>query len=544
VFTPVAGTEYPSSPVVGDSWFIGGLASPYLYVSGDLAGKSTDNQDKIYYTATGWSLIESADIPSDIVKYVGLISDLATVDKNIYTTVVVQEAGRGGTFNYDASQSAVNDGGVVFDGWVREYSGSLNYKWYGLLVFEFFVSTIGNDSNDGFSAGTPFLTLQKAIDTYATFRRDIGEECTIHVADGTYSEGAVIDGIFSDSEIVISGASKLGTIIDGSSSSEHGLNFNNLCGGSRVKNITVQNFRADGKSGILFQNKTTGVVDTALIHNNYEANINCSGESILYVIGLSKISGDAKFGIRFYSHSRGSLGDGINNYEIRDANTAGVVIRDNSRCVCNDGLTVEDCNTFHFTAGVYIYKHSYCELRTTSIINCARAISAETLGVFDSQQGTITLTGNTIDKVFVDGSIDRTLYNSNNLIPYLFKPLSNPSGDLPSSNYHVVVDHNGATGLQFLTNGNDAKIDFDKDSRISYVASDGSIRFNSKSKEIRFNESAYYPTGTLSLGANGFGWDKVYANTYYVGSKAGLTRDIVTSGGTLKFEGGILVDVV
>jgi len=62
---------------------------------------------------------------------VDTINDLDTVDTTFFTTAIVKEEGRGGVFNYDASQSTVNDGGTIFDGWVRQYSGSVNVKWFG-----------------------------------------------------------------------------------------------------------------------------------------------------------------------------------------------------------------------------------------------------------------------------------------------------------------------------------------------------------------------------------------------------------------------------
>lgn len=46
-------------------------------------------------------------------------------------TVIVKDNNRGGTFIYDATKSAINNGGTIFDGWVRQYSGAVNVKWFG-----------------------------------------------------------------------------------------------------------------------------------------------------------------------------------------------------------------------------------------------------------------------------------------------------------------------------------------------------------------------------------------------------------------------------
>ena len=46
-------------------------------------------------------------------------------------TVIVKDNNRGGTFIYDATKSAVNNGGTVFNGWARQYDGAVNVKWFG-----------------------------------------------------------------------------------------------------------------------------------------------------------------------------------------------------------------------------------------------------------------------------------------------------------------------------------------------------------------------------------------------------------------------------
>ena len=48
-------------------------------------------------------------------------------------TVIVKDNNRGGTFIYDATQSAVNNSGTIFNGWVRQYSGAINVKWFGAV---------------------------------------------------------------------------------------------------------------------------------------------------------------------------------------------------------------------------------------------------------------------------------------------------------------------------------------------------------------------------------------------------------------------------
>ena len=39
--------------------------------------------------------------------------------------------GGGGVFKYDETRSDTNDGGTIIDGWVRQYDGSINVRWFG-----------------------------------------------------------------------------------------------------------------------------------------------------------------------------------------------------------------------------------------------------------------------------------------------------------------------------------------------------------------------------------------------------------------------------
>jgi len=56
---------------------------------------------------------------------------LLNTNKEINTTAIVKDNNRGGVFVYDATQSGVNNGGTIFNGWVRQYDGAVNVKWFG-----------------------------------------------------------------------------------------------------------------------------------------------------------------------------------------------------------------------------------------------------------------------------------------------------------------------------------------------------------------------------------------------------------------------------
>jgi hypothetical protein len=53
----------------------------------------------------------------------------------------------------------------------------------------YYVATTGSDSNTGLAAGSPFLTIQKAVDVVCSLDLSI-YQVTIQVADGTYTAGA------------------------------------------------------------------------------------------------------------------------------------------------------------------------------------------------------------------------------------------------------------------------------------------------------------------------------------------------------------------
>ncbi len=89
-WTPAVGTEYPSAPTLGDSYFIAGLSTPYTFVGGDLTGKETDNQDKIYYSDAGWILIEQRNIPEEMVTYVDTVANMQALESSIDDIIYVK----------------------------------------------------------------------------------------------------------------------------------------------------------------------------------------------------------------------------------------------------------------------------------------------------------------------------------------------------------------------------------------------------------------------------------------------------------------------
>ena len=118
--------DYPTQ----EDWAAFSAAAELNY--GILSGTWSDKSEE-FKEQTNNLALEIQEIGENAFNAISLntIEDLAT-----YTgtgLVIVKDLNRGGTFIYDATQSAVNNGGTVFDGWVRQFSGAVNVKWFGAV---------------------------------------------------------------------------------------------------------------------------------------------------------------------------------------------------------------------------------------------------------------------------------------------------------------------------------------------------------------------------------------------------------------------------
>lgn len=70
----------------------------------------------------------------------------------------------------------------------------------------YYVATTGSDSNNGLAVGTPFLTIQKAINVIYTL--DLaGFTVTVQIADGTYTAGFTVTRTFLGGPVIVQGNS-------------------------------------------------------------------------------------------------------------------------------------------------------------------------------------------------------------------------------------------------------------------------------------------------------------------------------------------------
>ena len=101
----------------------------YLLPSGAKMAITIDS-GSLYVNRSGrWNKIK-LDVNGDPILIVDDIESLPTVVTNI-TTCIVRDRKRGGIFLYDKNYASQNDGGIIFNGWRRQYENKVSVLWYG-----------------------------------------------------------------------------------------------------------------------------------------------------------------------------------------------------------------------------------------------------------------------------------------------------------------------------------------------------------------------------------------------------------------------------
>ena len=192
----------------------------------------------------------------------------------------------------------------------------------------YFVDPAGSDDNDGFTAATPFLTIQRAID--AALNLDgAGHTVTIQLADGTYTSGGRVSRPMFDGsqlnivgnpaapgsvEIAVTGANAFLMDAAGAKVRLEGLKISGDVGvwarfGAAVFltgkiAFGVCNFRHIGADNGGFVEMLGGdiVIEGAAPHHLYAD----AGGHIFYALGTATISGSPAFPFGFaYAQSTG-----------------------------------------------------------------------------------------------------------------------------------------------------------------------------------------------------------------------------------------------
>lgn len=109
----------------------------------------------------------------------------------------------------------------------------------------FYVRKGGSDSNTGVSTGSPFLTVQKALNTLAALVIPVGITVTVDVGAGVFSESVAVYPFPGGGSVVISGAGSSSTTL--------------LAVVAIVPNVTVRRMTLSG-GGYTVQAWKTGVI--------------------------------------------------------------------------------------------------------------------------------------------------------------------------------------------------------------------------------------------------------------------------------------------
>lgn len=133
------------------------IVYPQLLKTNENVKIVADNMEEVKALNTS---IEDGVLPfKKITTTTETIDSLLTLYASDGDTVIVKDINRGGIFIYDATQSDVNNGGTIFDGWVRQYSGAVNVKWFGLDTIIFDGDSITEGNTIGFKYSEWLETL-------------------------------------------------------------------------------------------------------------------------------------------------------------------------------------------------------------------------------------------------------------------------------------------------------------------------------------------------------------------------------------------------
>lgn len=119
------------------------------------------------------------------------IEQLLKCSKNI-KQVIVKDSIRGGLFKYDANKSYINNEGTIFYGWIRQFDGNVQLKWFG----------------------TNSKAIQKANDFASLLKVSLEFEPIEYILDEQLTISTIWNGIVNKTKLIISEHFSIQSTID------------------------------------------------------------------------------------------------------------------------------------------------------------------------------------------------------------------------------------------------------------------------------------------------------------------------------------------
>lgn len=200
-----------------------------------------------------------------------------------------------------------------------------------------YVSTAGNNSNDGLSSSQPKLTVQNAFDSLINWQEALLRNAVfvVNLAAGTYTEGLYIVGLRSKNRLVVQGPDVGGSpntptaIIDGTvASSQAGLYFAKYMY-AQVKDVLCRNFTISSVGyGVVADAFTDLYTKNVHATGNRYAGI-CGDDSSFIRVEGGKLNNNVFYGFRAHDNTDftvGYHGSAIARVEISNNGSANVAV--------------------------------------------------------------------------------------------------------------------------------------------------------------------------------------------------------------------------
>jgi hypothetical protein len=246
-----------------------------------------------------YAVFELSTAPTkDVVAYtVSTVADLASVPSS-YTTAIVKDLNRGGTFIWSSTGTA--NGGTVFAGatgfWHRQYSGAIQAKWFNFNYLGLNNITLLRNLVETYhpSSVIEFTDMSFTVDVTSVAEWDgikiksnsklIGNNCTITVTGTTSVVNVNIGDLFlikGENDITISGfkfinTSNLDATVPGAAGCNHFISIVGEAIDFDTRNIIIENnyFKRNYASAIASKTwdgeNTIKIRDIHVLNNIFE----------------------------------------------------------------------------------------------------------------------------------------------------------------------------------------------------------------------------------------------------------------------------------